>query len=202
MAGPGRQRRGGRRRTVGASRPGRSLPVLSVLALSLFLLAGCGPTKANLRTGALPGFLPRLSRQPDSVLAGSVARPAITSEGDGVEVRLAGGSVLVKVTGPEVPGEGLPYQARATTCTWTVTLTGATRRVRITVGDFTTLDHVGAVYHPRPVPGQPALPPSIGPGQTVTFELRAVMLTGEGLMRWAPDGVHIVAKWDFEVEND
>ncbi len=34
------------------------------------------------------------------------------------------------------------------------------------------------------------------------FELRAVEAPGEGLMRWAPDGTHIVAKWDFVVEND
>jgi hypothetical protein len=36
----------------------------------------------------------------------------------------------------------------------------------------------------------------------VTFELRAVMPTGEGLMRWAPDAQQIVASWDFVVEND
>jgi hypothetical protein len=28
------------------------------------------------------------------------------------------------------------------------------------------------------------------------------MPTGEGLMRCAPDGNNIVAKWDFQVEND
>jgi hypothetical protein len=32
--------------------------------------------------------------------------------------------------------------------------------------------------------------------------LRAVMVVGEELMLWSPDGKHPVAKWDFEVEND
>ena len=40
------------------------------------------------------------------------------------------------------------------------------------------------------------------PGQKVSFELRAVEAVGEGLMRRAPDGRNIVAKWNFDVEND
>ena len=36
----------------------------------------------------------------------------------------------------------------------------------------------------------------------LSFELRAVEATGEGLMRWAPDGNNIVGNWDFVVEND
>jgi hypothetical protein len=36
----------------------------------------------------------------------------------------------------------------------------------------------------------------------VSFRLRVVEATGEGLMRWAPNGRNIVAKWDFVVEND
>jgi hypothetical protein len=42
----------------------------------------------------------------------------------------------------------------------------------------------------------------VRPGQTVTFQARDYEAVGEGLMRWAPDGDHIVAKWDFIVEND
>jgi hypothetical protein len=52
------------------------------------------------------------------------------------------------------------------------------------------------------VPGQPLPPRVLRPGTRMSFELRAVMPTGEGLMRWAPDGRNIVAKWDFIVEND
>ena len=67
---------------------------------------------------------------------------------------------------------------------------------------FTSLDHLGKAYHPALVPGQPKPPATIKPGQTVTFELRVVMVVGEGLMRYAPDGTHIAASWDFVVEND
>ena len=140
--------------------------------------------------------------QPDGMLTGSVADPALTSQGDVVKVVLPAGTVLATVTGPQVPGEGFRYVAPATTCTWTVRLTGATRRTPIDVADFDTLDSAGTVYRTALVPGQPRPPSSLAPGQTVTFELRAVMNTGEGLMRWAPDGRHIEAKWDFEVEND
>jgi hypothetical protein len=53
------------------------------------------------------------------------------------------------------------------------------------------------------VPGAPAPPSVLTPGeQRVSFELRAAEPVGEGLMRWAPDGARIVAKWDFMVEND
>jgi hypothetical protein len=152
--------------------------------------------------GGLPSFLPKTSTQPDSQLVGSVKRPALTVEGDAVRVEINDASVKATVVGPEVPGEGLPYQAPTTTCTWTVTLSGASQTMPITISDFSTIDHLGVVYHPALVPGQPAPPAMLEPGKSVTFELRAVMGVGEGLMRWAPGGVHILASWDFEVEND
>jgi hypothetical protein len=111
-------------------------------------------------------------------------------------------SVVAVVSGPEVPGEGLPYQAPSTTCTWTVTLSKATTRVPLAAADFDSIDDRGQVFHPTSVAGQPAPPASVAPGQTVRFELRAAEPVGEGLLRWAPDGHHVVAKWDFVVEND
>ena len=152
--------------------------------------------------GSMPTFLPTSSIHPDGVLTGTPGRPALTSQGDSVQVVLADSSVRATVSGPVVPGEGLPYQSRATTCTWTVTLRGATKNVPITIADFSTLDHQGAVYHVALVAGQPVPPAVLTPGRAVTFELRAVMPTGEGLMRWAPTRQQIVASWDFEVEND
>jgi len=115
---------------------------------------------------------------------------------------MADSSVRATVSGPEVPGEGLPYQARATTCTWTVTLSGATKPLPIPVANFTALDPLGSVYQVALVRGRPEPPAVLAPGQGVTFELRAVMPTGEGLMRWAPAGRQIEASWDFVVEND
>jgi hypothetical protein len=154
--------------------------------------------------GSYPSFLPKstLHQPTDSVLTGTPQRPALANEGDAVRVKASGFSVLVTVTGPQVPGEGLPFQANADTCTWVVTLSGATGSVPISAADFTAIDDQNNVYKPAFVPGRPKPPTVLKPGQNISFELRAVEATGEGLMRWAPDGHDIVAKWDFVVEND
>ena len=170
--------------------------------------SGAGATKAAAARatplGSYPSFLPAstLHQPTDSVLTGTAQRPALANEGDAVRVKTSGFSVLVTVTGPQVPGEGLPFQASADTCTWVVTLSGATGTVPLSPADFTTIDDQDNVYKPAFVPGRPKPPTVLKPGQKVSFELRAVEATGEGLMRWAPDGHDIVAKWDFVVEND
>jgi hypothetical protein len=193
----------------------RFIGVAVALAVGL-ALAGCtagaaprvATTKSSAKAhaddkyGSLPSFLPKDSIKPDSVLVGSVANPAITSQGDSVKVKFGSGSALLSVAGPVVPGEGLPYQTSATTCTWTVTITATGASIPIATKDFTSIDHLGAIYRPTFVAGQKVPPAILAPGQSTTFELRSVMQVGEGLMRWAPDGTHIVASWDFEVEND
>jgi hypothetical protein len=184
--------------------------VIAVGLASSVVLAGCTASTTGHQSdagaasyGSLPSWLPTTTIEPDSVLTGTVAHPALTTEGDPVEVRLADdSSVRATVSGPVVPGEGLPFQAPATTCTWTVTLSDASTTVRVVAPDFTALDHLGSVYHVAVVGGQASAPTVLAPGQSVTLTLRAVMPTGEGLLRWAPDGRNIVASWDFEVEND
>jgi hypothetical protein len=193
---------------AGAGRLAGLAPVAAVLVA----LAGCGSaghaaashSKLNDHFGGYPSYLPKdtLNYHSDTVLTGTIQRPALTSQGDGVEVRTAGWSVLITVSGPQVPGEGLPYQAPSTTCTWVVTMSGATRPVPISPGDFSSIDDQNRVYLPQFVPGQPRPPKILRPGMKVSFELRAAEATGEGLMRWAPNGHNIVAKWDFVVEND
>ena len=177
-------------------------------------LSGCTQAQPHVQDtyGGLPSYLPKTSDDTDTMLTGTAARPALTSEGDSVKVKLpGGGSVVMSVTGPVVPGEGLPYQADYTTCTWTLTLSDATRTVPIRLSELTTLDQLGTVYRLAPVPHEPAPPASVAPGQKVTFELRAGMKVGEGLLRWAPaasasaadeKAAKIRAEWDFEVEND
>jgi hypothetical protein len=181
----------------------RALPALLLIAL-----AGCASASSSsarpVQSGGYPSFLPSstLHYHSDAVLTGTAQRPALTSQGDGVEVKTPGWTVRVTVTGPQVPGEGLPYQAPATTCTWVVTMSGATGPVPVSVSGFSSIDDASHVYRPAFVPGQPKPPPVLRPGQKISFELRAVEAVGEGLMRWAPDGRNIVAKWDFVVEND
>jgi hypothetical protein len=177
--------------------------VITTAAVLPLVLAGCGAgAPAHPKYGGMPSYLPQSSLRSDSELVGTAHNPAITSQGDAVLASTANGSVRVTVSGPEVPGEGLPYQSPSTTCTWTVSLSGATAPTPIDVAEFTTIDHLGAVYHPALVAGAPAPPATLEPGQSVTFELRAIMQVGEGLMRWAPSGTQMVASWDFEVEND
>jgi hypothetical protein len=200
--------------TAGARAVRRVRTVLPCLVLAA--LAGCasggslhpaGRASASPASGLLgsyPSFLPRntLNYHSDTVLVGTVQRPALTNQGDGVKVKTAHWSVLITVSGPEVPGEGLPYQAPVTTCTWVVTMSRATGTVPISLADFSSIDALSNVYLPAFVPGQPLPPSVLRPGMKVSFELRAQMPTGEGLMRWAPNGRNIVAKWDFIVEND
>lgn len=196
--------------TAGTGRGHRRVHVL-LLATVLVALAGCGSAagagdraSSAATYGGYPTYLPSstLNYHSDTVLTGTVQRPALTSQGDGVEVKTPQWNVLVTVTGPEVPGEGLPYQAPTTTCTWIVTMSGVTGPVPVSASDFSSIDDENNVYRPALVAGQPKPPPVLRPGQKISFELRAVEATGEGLMRWAPDGRNIVAKWDFVVEND
>ncbi len=151
-----------------------------------------------------PAFLPRstLNVGTDEVLVGTARRPALTSEGEAVKVITSHWSALVTVSGPEVPGEGLPYQTPVTTCTWSVTVADLKGSVPLSPSAFDSIDHNGTTYHPALLPGQPPPPRILRSGDTSTFELRTVEPVGEGLMRWAPAGRHIVSKWDFVVEND
>jgi hypothetical protein len=106
------------------------------------------------------------------------------------------------VSGPIVPGEGLPDQPAATTCTWTVTMKDASADVPVSIADFHSVDHLGSVFLMGLVPGERVPPPVLHPGQTLTFKIRSYELVGEGMMQWAPDHTHVVAYWDYTVEND
>ena len=153
--------------------------------------------------GTLPSYLPPSSLTADSALTGTAAKPALTVEGDPVDVRLKNhATVRATVTGPVVPGEGLPFRAAATTVTFQLTFESASTSIPLALAQFHAVDHLGAVYQLAPIPGQPGPPPTVEPGQTVSFELRAVMVTGEGILQWAPDQQRPVANWDFVVEND
>jgi hypothetical protein len=171
---------------------------IAALALCALALAGCG-------TGAVyPSFLPKKTLNPsvDQVLTGTMAKPALQIEGLAVNVKTSKFHVNITVSGPVVPGEGLPEQPAATTCTWTVTMKDASTDVPISIADFHSVDHLGSVFLMGLVPGEHTPPRFIRPGQTVTFKLRSYELVGEGMMQWAPDHKHVVAYWDYTVEND
>lgn len=195
-------RSAGERQRGRAFRPGPGRAVAALL--TALALGGCGSGSSHSRYADYPSFLPRKTLDPDvdSALIGTTAKPALQVEGLPVEVRTTAFDVWVSVSGPVVPGEGLPYQPAATTCTWTVTMKDATRDVPVSIVDFHSVDHLGAVFLMGLVPGEHPLPPVLHPGQTLTFRLRAYELVGEGMMQWAPDHEHVVADWDYTVEND
>jgi hypothetical protein len=162
------------------------------------VLAGCGSA------AVYPSFLPKKTLDPhvDAALVGTMSKPALQIEGLPVDVKTNSFHVKVTVSGPIVPGEGLPDQPAATTCTWTVTMKDATADVPVSIADFHSVDHLGSVFLMGLVPGEHAPPSVLHPGQTLTFQLRAYELVGEGMMQWAPDHKHVVAYWDYTVEND
>ncbi len=203
------KRNWGRAKTVGPS-----CIVASVALLIAVVLAGCGgggagaspypsalPGKA---TAHYPSFLPKKTIDPkiDAPLTGTEARPALQVEGLPVDAKTKRFDVEITVSGPIVPGEGLPNQPAATTCTWTVTMKDASADVPVSLADFHSVDHLGSVFLMGLVPGEHAPPPVLHPDQTLTFKLRSYELVGEGMMQWAPDHKHVVAYWDYTVEND
>jgi hypothetical protein len=162
-------------------------------------LAGCGSSGRS-----YPAFLPKKTLNPDvdAALVGTFSKPALQVEGLPIDVKTKAFDVSVTVSGPIVPGEGLPEEPDATTCTWTVTMTDATADVPVSIADFHSVDHLGAVFIMGLVPGEHPPPAVLHRGQTLTFQLRAFELTGEGMMQWAPDHRHVVGYWDYTVEND
>jgi len=195
----------GRAARPGLGRAGVALAVLVVVAV----ISGCSGSKSNPYAGGMftpqfPHFLPKktLDAKTDVALTGTAVKPALTVDGEGVAVKTPNWSVSISVSGPTVPGEGLPYQSPATTCTWTIIMSNATGPVPISLADFDSIDHLGRIYRLSFVEGQPVPPSEIKPGQKVTFQVRAYEAVGEGIMRWAPIDQKIVAMWDYEVEND
>lgn len=186
--------------------PGPGPFVLVAFLAATAVLSGCGGTvkAASSSPSRYPSFLPRRTLHPDvdAVLVGTMAKPALTVEGLPVEVKTRHFRVRITVSGPVVPGEGLPYQSDATTCTWTVTMGDASGDVPVSLADFHSVDHLGSVFLMGLVPGERPPAPVLHPGQAITFRLRAYQLVGEGMMQWAPDRKHVVAYWDYTVEND
>jgi hypothetical protein len=160
--------------------------------------------RPGLNTADPQSWLPKqqLDHPVDQTIAGSVSHPGLTVNGGYVHVTTPTFSALAVVNGPVVPGEGLPVVQRFTTCTWTISLSHVKGTVPISVADFDSIDHLQTVYKLALMPGQPPLPVALHTGQNLSFKVQTVMPTGEGLIRWAPDGNNIVAKWDYQVEND
>ena len=194
-----------------ADRPGLSgVRKLATATAFVVLLGALGfgihslVAKPGVPTADPQSWLPKqqLNHPVDQTFVGTVAHPALTVEGDFVQVKTPTFSALAVVNGPVVPGEGLTVVQSATTCTWTISISHVRGQAPIALADWDSIDASQTVYRPFLAPGQRPLPAMLTTGHSLTFKIRAVMPTGEGLMRWAPDGNNIVAKWDYQVEND
>jgi len=190
-----------------AKRLGPSLLSLLTLLTVLGFVTWAGPAQASQSKKWVPhypSFLPKNTLDPhvDAPLVGTEARPALQVEGLPVDVRTKSFHVRIVVSGPVVPGEGLPNQPAATTSTWTVTMKDATAKVPVSLADFHSVDHLGSVFLMGLIPGEHTPPSVLHPGQTLSFKIRSYELVGEGMMQWAPDHEHVVAYWDYTVEND
>jgi hypothetical protein len=135
--------------------------------------------------------------------AGAFVGPWLAIEGETVSVHLARGQVLATAVGPAVPAEGQFPVPSTSPCSFTVTLGRAAGMVPIRPTDFTIIDELGRLHHPRvTAPGGGPPPGEAAPGRTVTLIVRDVLPVGSGTLRWSPETPRPVVSWDFDVEID
>ena len=130
-----------------------------------------------------------------------MTKPALQVEGLPVDVTTKAFDVRVTVSGPVVPGEGLPDQPDCDDL-------HVDRDNERRHGRRAGLDRRFPLRRP---PGR-GLPDGSRPGRTPpppsctrarhSRSSSAYELVGEGMMQWAPDHEHVVANWDYTVEND
>ncbi len=153
--------------------------------------------------GGLPSWLPKPKLPVDRIVAASAAHPALAIQGDTVSVHLARGQTMATAVGPAVPEEGRFPVPATSPCSFTVSLAAGRGTVPIRPQAFTILDELGRIHHPRVTSRNGApVPAHLEPGRIITLTVRAVLPTGGGRLRWAPDGTRPIVSWDFDVEID
>lgn len=153
--------------------------------------------------GKIPTWLPKASVPVGRTVGASAAHPWLAVEGDTVSVHLTRGRVLATTVGPAVPEEGRFPVPATSPCTFIVTLTAASGAVPLSPTAFTITDELGHLHHPRvTLRGGGTLPARVPPGRTVSLTVRDVLPTGNGRLRWAPQGTAPIVSWDFDVEID
>ncbi|HVP75000.1 MAG TPA: hypothetical protein VMS63_03180 [Gaiellaceae bacterium] len=153
--------------------------------------------------GEIPSWLPKSTIPVGRVVQASTARPWLAVEGDTISVHLAHGRVLATAVGPAVPEEGRFPLPSTSPCTFTVTFAAASGVVPLGSTAFTIIDELGHLHHPRvSLRGGGSPPLRLTPGRTVSLTVRDVLPTGNGRLRWAPEGATPIVSWDFDVEID
>jgi hypothetical protein len=201
--GGGRAFGSGPRRTLRLALAITTVIVLAVLA-GVLLSGGDGPTgTAPLRYGGLPSWLPKSSAPVNRELHASRAHPTLAIQGNTVAVQLAAGRVLATAVGPRVPEDGRFPVPPTSPCTFIVTFASASGVVPLSAADFTFVDELGHVRHPRvsTLDGG-SIPARVAPGRPLSLKVYDVLPTGDGGLSWAPEGRRPLASWDFDVEID
>jgi hypothetical protein len=187
---------------------GTTLALVSCVASCSTRSEAQGTSKASSTTSepplgyrSQPSFLPKTSEPTDRVVTASTAHPQLAVQGVAVQAQLPTGRVLVTVTGPHVPPFVTPPPP-AVTATFDVSMAQPVGNIPVSVADFTITDQLGRSFHPSLVQHEAPLPGTLAAGRTTTFEVTAVMPTGEGRIWWSPTHGHPIVGWDFIVEND
>jgi hypothetical protein len=191
-----------------AFRPGSRfrlvVPVAAAIAAATTgYLAFAGNSTPAAKYGQRPSWLPTAKIPVGRLVTASAARPWLAVEGDTVAVHLAHGRVHAMTVGPTVPEEGQFPVPETTPCTFAVTFTAASGTVPINPKAFTIADELGHIHRTtvtRIGGGKP--PAQVLPGQTIALVVRDVLPTGDGALRWTPQGTTPVVSWDFDVEID
>jgi hypothetical protein len=163
--------------------------------------AACAERTA--RYGGFPSWLPKATVPVGRVVRASAVHPALAIQGDTVAVHLHDGQTKATVVGPAVPEEGKFPVPATSPCRFSISLAAGHGVVPIRVRDFSILDEQGHLHYPRVrLQGAGRLPARLAPGRIVTLSASAVLPTGNGRLRWAPNGPRPLASWDFDVEID
>jgi hypothetical protein len=163
---------------------------------------GAGAHGAD-RYGGIPSWLPKATVPVGRVLRASAAHPVLAIQGDTVSVAVGRARVRATAVGPAVPEEGRFPVPETSPCTFVVTFTRASTALPLRPGDFTLIDELHHVHHPRLTALDGGAPPRrVAPGRTVSVKVRAVLPTGDGGLEWAPGTRRPLVAWDYVVEID
>lgn len=161
--------------------------------------AKVGDPAEQLAAQSIPSWLP--SQSAPATVVGTLQKPALSYQGVKVKVTLdRGNSVVMNINGPMAP-PGTKVGAEEADLTWTVMVSEATGTVPLSVKQFNVQDETGEYHWAQPVTGS-TIPAKISKGQKVTFTTHTIASAGEGMVRWAPDGEHVIALWDYIAELD
>jgi hypothetical protein len=105
--------------------------------------------------------------------------------------------------GPRVPEIGEVPVPSTSLCMFAVTFSSSTGVVPITARAFTIRDEFGNYQYPKvTAQGGGPVRSKVPAGKTLTLAISDVLPTGEGQLRWAPEGNDPIVSWDFDVEID